>query len=171
MSYTKEYKERVGNAIIEKINENDGVSCEITMNCDGRVFIINRLIDLSGKRVNMFKITDRASMRMVLEAGNIERTARFICNYAEHHKNDKLTLEYIIENTLWVVKMQGWRTSGTWEQIKRYANDEDCRDCDISAKQPTKKLQEFWDAHSEYIRAHEFITAQEFYPIYAGKEA
>ena len=77
-----------------------------------------------------------------------------------------LTLEQILKDTVWVVKMQGWRTAGTWEQVERFAKDEECRDCDISAEQPTPELREFWDE----LYAHKgFITAQDFYPIYAER--
>lgn len=58
-----------------------------------------------------------------------------------------LTWKEIQSKTVFVVKMQGWRDTGTWEQIKDLAQDEDCRDCDICAKQPTTELQDFWDAY------------------------
>lgn len=79
-----------------------------------------------------------------------------------------LTLETIKKDTIWVVKMQGWRTSGTWDEVERYADDEECRDIDISANQPTEELKEFWDE----LYDHEgFITVDDFYPIYVEKHS
>lgn len=74
-----------------------------------------------------------------------------------------ITREEIQSKTVFVVKMQGWRDVGTWEQIKHLAQDEDCRDCDICAKQPTPELQDFWNAHDEAMRKGGFIKAEDFY--------
>ena len=79
-----------------------------------------------------------------------------------------LTLETIKKDTIWVVKMQGWRDSGTWDEIKNLAQSEECRDCDISANQPSEELQEFWNELYDY---GEFITLDDFYPIYVERHS
>lgn len=73
-----------------------------------------------------------------------------------------ITLRQILEDTIWVVKMQGWRTSGTYRQMKHYADDEECRDFDICASQP-EHLKEFYEEYFKYDREHGFTTVQDFY--------
>ena len=73
-----------------------------------------------------------------------------------------LTLKQIMDEAIWVVKMQGWRTSGTYAEIERYAKDEECRDCDLAAQQP-EHLQEFFDRFWKWSSEHGFITVQDYY--------
>ena len=81
-----------------------------------------------------------------------------------------LSLETILKDTIWVVKMQGWRMSGTYDEMKPYAEDEDCRDFDISAFQP-EHLSNFYDKYFEYENEHGWITIPEFYNnVYSMRE-
>ena len=57
-----------------------------------------------------------------------------------------LTYETIKKDTRWVAKMNGYRVSGTYDEIRHYADDEECRDFDISCKQPDH-LKEFYDMY------------------------
>lgn len=56
----------------------------------------------------------------------------------------QLSLQEILNKTIWVAKMCGYRLTGTYEQIKKYRDDEDCREFDIvcSAGQP-EELRDF----------------------------
>ena len=85
-----------------------------------------------------------------------------------------LTLETIKKDTIWVVKMNWGRLSGTYEEMKPYieADDEDnyCRDHDISCEQP-EHLKEFYDGYWEYDREHEFTFIDDYYNnVYAKKQ-
>lgn len=73
-----------------------------------------------------------------------------------------ITLRQILSETIWVAKMDGWRVAGTYNQMKRYAEDENCRDFDIAADQPAK-LKMFYKEYFDYGRTHGFITVQDFY--------
>ena len=79
-----------------------------------------------------------------------------------------LTLETIKRDTLWVAKMQGWRHVGTYEETKRLADSDECRDFDVCANQP-EHLRPFWDALWEYEREHGFQYIDEFYKIWEGR--
>lgn len=84
-----------------------------------------------------------------------------------------LKLETILNESMWVVKMVGWRTAGTWAEVGHLAKDEDCRDFDLAAKQPDH-LKEFFDAYFAHEREHGFLTIPEFYEKHyaeAAKEA
>lgn len=82
----------------------------------------------------------------------------------------KLTLEQIKKDTIWVAKMQGWRETGTYEEIGFLREDEDCRDFDICAVQPDH-LKDFYDRYFEYEREHGFTIIQDFYnEVYSKKE-
>lgn len=83
-------------------------------------------------------------------------------------KNCELTLDRILNESRWVAKMQGYRVSGTYAEVKQYAEDEDCRDFDLSATQP-EHLKEFFDAYWSYDSEHGFITIQDFFHQHYGK--
>ena len=70
-----------------------------------------------------------------------------------------LTLEQILKDTIWVVKMQGYRMSGTYEEMKHYADSEECRDFDICCEQPEHLM----DFYEKYFAYDGFITIQDFY--------
>lgn len=78
-----------------------------------------------------------------------------------------LTLDTILKDSIWVAKMQGWRTSGTYEEIGHLFKDEDCRDFDLSCQQP-EHLNEFYEAYWKYDG---FITVQDFYNQYYAPKA
>lgn len=73
-----------------------------------------------------------------------------------------LELATIMNDTLWVAKMQGWRDVGTYDEIGHLAQDEDCRDFDLAAKQPAH-LEDFYKKFWAYDREHGFITVQDYY--------
>lgn len=73
-----------------------------------------------------------------------------------------LALDQILNETIWVVKMNGYRLSGTYEEMKHYSESEECRDFDIAAEQP-EHLKDFYDM---YFNHKGFITIQEFYEEY-----
>lgn len=73
-----------------------------------------------------------------------------------------LTLEQIMNESRWVAKMQGWREVGTYEEVKSYAESEECRDFDICAEQP-EHLKDFFDRYFAYEREHGWITIPDFY--------
>ena len=70
-----------------------------------------------------------------------------------------LKLETILKDTRWVAKMQGWRETGTWEQIGHLLESEECREIDLAAEQP-EHLSEFYNL---YWQHEGFITVQDFY--------
>lgn len=76
----------------------------------------------------------------------------------------QLSLQEILNKTIWVAKMCGYRLTGTYEQIKKYRDDEECRDFDIvcSAGQP-EELRDFYISYEHYGEKHGFITVQDFY--------
>ncbi len=76
-----------------------------------------------------------------------------------------LTLEQIMNESIWVAKMNGYRMSGTYEEMKPYADSEDCRDFDLCAEQP-EHLKDFYD---KYFAHHGFITVQDFYNQHYNK--
>lgn len=83
-----------------------------------------------------------------------------------------MTLAEIKNNTIWVAKMMGYRTTGTYEEIGYLQEDEDCRDFDICCKQPTEELQQFWDACWKYEETHRcWMTIDEFYAIWEADES
>lgn len=73
-----------------------------------------------------------------------------------------LTLEQIMSESIWVAKMNGWREVGTYEEVKRYGESEECRDFDLCAEQP-EHLKDFFD---KFFAHHGFITVQDFYNQY-----
>lgn len=77
-----------------------------------------------------------------------------------------LTLEQIMQETIWVAKMQGYRMAGTYEEIGYLAKSEDCRDFDICATQP-EQLDDFYN---KYFAHNGFITIQDFYKKYYNPE-
>ena len=80
-----------------------------------------------------------------------------------------MTLDAIKNETIWVAKMVGYRLTGTYAEMKKYAEREDCRDFDVCATQPTKELQEFWNACWKYEEeTHRWLMLDEFYEIWAS---
>lgn len=73
-----------------------------------------------------------------------------------------LTLETIKKDSLFVVKMQGWRTVGTFDETHHLMESPECRDYDLCAKQPDH-LKEFYDAYWDYELANGFVDVDEFY--------
>lgn len=75
----------------------------------------------------------------------------------------KLTLEYIHKNTIWVAKMNGYRQTGTYEELKPLFDSEDCRDHDVCCQQPTPELQRFWEELWQYEDQHGFQFVDDYY--------
>ena len=74
-----------------------------------------------------------------------------------------LKLEQILNDTIWLAKMQGYRVTGTYEELKKYRESENCRDFDICCEQP-EHLKDFYDKYFEYYKNNVgFITIQDFY--------
>lgn len=80
-----------------------------------------------------------------------------------------LTLEQIMKDTIWIAKMTWGRMSGTYDEMKPFAEDEECRDFDICAVQP-EHLSDFYDKYFEYERVHGWVTIPDFYnTVYANR--
>lgn len=80
-----------------------------------------------------------------------------------------IPLETIMNESLWVAKMQGYRETGTYAEIGHLAKSEDCRDFDLLAKQPAHLVpffNEFW----KYTEEHGFITIPDYYNNVYAKE-
>lgn len=75
---------------------------------------------------------------------------------------DGFTLEMAEKNLVWVAKMGGYRVSGTYDEIKSYAESDDCRDFDICAVQPTRELQIFVDNWMK----KPFCTLPKYFDLY-----
>lgn len=72
----------------------------------------------------------------------------------------KRTIE---KDTIWVVRLTcGVRLTGTYEEMKRWADTDDCKDFDICAKQP-EHLQEFYDGYFKYCYENEFVFVNDYY--------
>jgi len=76
-----------------------------------------------------------------------------------------LTLEQIMNESIWVAKMNGYRLSGTYAEMQPYAESEECRDFDLCADQP-EHLKDFYD---KYFAYDGFITVQDFYNQHYNK--
>ena len=74
-----------------------------------------------------------------------------------------LSLETIMNDTIWVAKMTyGSRHVGTYDEIKSYAESDECRDFDICCNQPDH-LKKFYEDYFEYGRKNGFMTVQKYY--------
>lgn len=73
-----------------------------------------------------------------------------------------LTLDQIMNESVWVAKMQGWRQVGTYAEVGHLASDEECRDFDLCANQP-EHLQAFFESFWDWSGKHGFITVPEYY--------
>lgn len=73
-----------------------------------------------------------------------------------------ITIDTIQKDTVFVAKMQGYRKVGTFAEIGNLADDPDCRDFDLCAKQPDH-LTAFYDAYWEYEMNHPFMDVNAFY--------
>ncbi len=68
----------------------------------------------------------------------------------------------IEKETIWVAKMEGYRKTGTYDEISHLAEEESCRDFDIAAQQP-EHLLPFYDKYFAWSEKNGFITIQDFY--------
>lgn len=73
-----------------------------------------------------------------------------------------ISLDVILKESRWVAKMQGYRQVGTYDELKSYAESEECRDFDLCVEQPDK-LKPFFDRYFAYERENGFITIPEYY--------
>lgn len=80
-----------------------------------------------------------------------------------------LTLDTILKDTIWIVKMVGYRDKGTYEEVGWMQRLDECRDFDICSEQP-EHLKEFYDEFNKYSDEHGFITVQDFYNQFYVKE-
>lgn len=76
-----------------------------------------------------------------------------------------LSLQKILDESLWVAKMQGYRKCGTYAEIGDLADSEDCRDFDLAATQP-EDLMDFYDG---FFKHRGFITIQDYYHNFYAK--
>ena len=70
-----------------------------------------------------------------------------------------LILEKIMNESIWIANMNGYRMTGTYAELKGYKEDPECRDFDLCAEQP-EHLKDFYNKYFEYDG---FITVQDFY--------
>ena len=80
-----------------------------------------------------------------------------------------ISRQTIHDETLWVAKMQGYRSVGTYDEMGYLAHDFDCRDFDTvwSGGQPDS-VRPFWEAYEAYGEANGWLTIDEFYrDVYA----
>ena len=83
-----------------------------------------------------------------------------------------LTFKTIEKDTIWIAKMQGYRTSGTYDEVSHLLKNGECRDFDVacSVNQP-KHLQKFYEDYeaqfyNKPIEERIFIL-KDFYPVWA----
>jgi len=75
-----------------------------------------------------------------------------------------LTLDIIMSDTLWVAKMQSYRTVGTYDEIHHFAEQEDCRDFDtVCTDGQPDHLKPFYEAYYEHCRTKGWATIQDYY--------
>ena len=75
-----------------------------------------------------------------------------------------LTLEVIHNDTLWVAKMQGYRTVGTYDEIHHLAEQEDCRDFDtVCTDGQPDHLKPFYEAYYDYCQNKGWILIPDYY--------
>lgn len=79
-----------------------------------------------------------------------------------------LTFETIKKDTRWVAKMNGYRVSGTYDEVSKYADDEECRDFDISCKQPDH-LKEYYDMYFGQVEAPIYMLKDFYEKVYVPK--
>lgn len=78
-----------------------------------------------------------------------------------------LTLDTVLKDTIWVAKMNGFRETGTYDEIKAIADNDDCREMDICCEQPAH-LKDFYNQYFNYSDEHGFITVQDYFnAVYA----
>ena len=80
----------------------------------------------------------------------------------------KVSLEKIRKESLWVAKIGGVRMVGTYEDVKKYTEDPDCKDFDVvCAEGQPEELQPFWKAYWDYCEeTGELMSIQDFYPLW-----
>lgn len=84
----------------------------------------------------------------------------------------KLTLQEIMDNSIWVARMTYGRIVGPYKEIQHYADMDECKDFDVVCEQPTAELQHFWDSYNDYCDTNcTWMTIQQYYPIYAAQVA
>ena len=79
-----------------------------------------------------------------------------------------LTLDYIEKNTLWYAKFEtGYRTSGTYDEVKKYYSHEDIDEIDTcSWEHQPKELQEFYKSYYYALydlNRHDLYEIKDFY--------
>ena len=79
---------------------------------------------------------------------------------------EMLTLEQIKKDTIWVVKMNWGRLSGTYDKMLPYIEEDDeysyCRDYDVCCEQP-EHLKEFYDGLFKYEEEHGYTLIDDYY--------
>lgn len=83
-----------------------------------------------------------------------------------------LDLEYIKKTSLWVARFTtGARITGTYDEVKQYQSQDDCKDVDIlSWKGQPKDLQEFYKAYEYatfYMNRGDLLYIDDFYKEWA----
>lgn len=83
-----------------------------------------------------------------------------------------LTLDQIMRESIWVAKMNWGRTSGTYEDMKVYAESDECRDFDLVCEEgQPEHLRDFFHRFFEYSTKNGWITIPDFYKdIYLVEE-
>jgi len=86
-----------------------------------------------------------------------------------------LSLEQVVNESLWVAKMNGYRKAGTYPELQASGclDSDELRDVDLAAKQP-KHLQAFFDEMWAWERSPEgrWMTLPEYYKtVYEPKQA
>ena len=75
-----------------------------------------------------------------------------------------ISRQTIHDETLWVAKMCGYRTAGTYAEVGYLFYDEDCRDFDtVCAEGQPESVRPFWEAYEAYANEHGFVLVDDFY--------
>lgn len=79
-----------------------------------------------------------------------------------------ISKDTILDQTIFVAKMQGWRSVGTFREVGHLLDDPDCRDFDLCAEQPDH-LKDFYDKYWAFRGKHGFIDPCEYYDGHYAK--
>ena len=85
-----------------------------------------------------------------------------------------ITFEQIKNDSVWVLKMVGWRTSGSYDKLDKIAKSEpeNVRDFDVACTEcQPETVRPFWEAYDKYCSKNGFTFVRDFYEIYAKGEA
>lgn len=74
----------------------------------------------------------------------------------------KLTLDQVMKESLWIAKVGGCRIVDTYDNVKGYYDDPDCRDIDLACKQPDH-LQKFFDDYYNYCCKNGWMIIPDYY--------